>query len=83
VLECVTQRLNVLLVVLGHGDVRLGAVSLCRDTVCAVARRGVPGHATVDNTLARQTRDVGDPGEGSAVLADPREGRQGEDASTT
>jgi hypothetical protein len=51
--------------------------------MCAVARQGVSGHAAMDNTLSGQTGDVGDTGEGSAVLADRREGRQGEHASTT
>jgi hypothetical protein len=82
-LQSVTHRLHVLLVILGRGKVRPRDVSQCRDTVCAVARQGVPGHAAVDNTLARQTGDVGDAGEGSTVLADRREGRQGKHASTT
>jgi hypothetical protein len=83
VLQSITHRLQVLLVVLGHGDVGPRDMSLCGDTVYAVARQGVSGHAAVDNTLARQTRDVCDTREGSAVLADRREWRQGEHTSAT
>jgi hypothetical protein len=83
VLESVTQRLHVLLVVLGHGKRGAGRCALVQRYSGTVTRQSVSGHAAVDDTLARQTGDVGDTGEGSTVLADRREGRQGEHASTT
>jgi hypothetical protein len=49
----------------GPGDVRLGV-----DTTGTITRQSVSGHAAVDDTLAKQTGDVGDTGEGSTVLAD-------------
>jgi hypothetical protein len=71
-----TQHLHVLLILLecrkmGPGDVHLG-----RDTAGTITRKSVSGHAAVGDTPARQTRDVGDPGNGSTVLADPREGHR-------
>jgi ribosomal protein L3 len=78
VLESVVYRLHVRLVSLGPGDMRLG-----RDTSGAITRHSVSGHTAVNSTLARKAGDVGDTGDGSTVLADRREGRQGEHASTT
>jgi hypothetical protein len=83
VLEPVTQRLHVLLIILGCGNVGPGDMRLGGDTTRTITRKSVSGHATVDDTLARQTRDIGDPGNGRTVLADRREVRQGEHASTT
>jgi hypothetical protein len=62
--------LHVLLVILEHGAVGPGDMSLCMNAVCAVARQGISRHAAVDDTLARQTGDICDTIEGSAVLAD-------------
>ena len=83
VLEPITQRLHVLLIVLRCRNVGSGDMRLSRDTAGSITRKSVSGHAAVDDTLARETGDVGDTGEGSTVLADRREGRQGEHASTT
>ena len=67
----------------GCDNVGLRGVGLDRDAAGAVTRHSVSGHAASDNTLARETRDVRDTGECTAVLADWRVGRQGEHASTT
>ena len=81
-LQSVTHGLQIILVVLRHGGVGPENVSL-RNAVCAVVRQGVSGHTAVDDTGAGQTGDIRDTWEGSAVLADLRERRQGEHASTT
>ena len=80
-LKCITQCLHVLLVVLGYRNVGLRAMNSSRDAAAAVTRKRESGHAAVDDTLARETGDVGDTGEGSTVLADWRERGQGEHAS--
>ena len=82
-LESITYRLHVLVVVLGHRNVVRGAVRLRRYTVGTVTRQSVSRRAALDNTFSGQTGDVRDTGEGSTVLADRREGRQGKHASTT
>ena len=66
-LESVVYRLNVLLVVLGSGDIGSG-----RDTARTVTGQSVSGHAAVYNTLARNAGDVGDTGNGGTVLANRR-----------
>jgi hypothetical protein len=83
VLESVAYRLHIPLVILWRGNVGLGDVCSDRDTASTVTRKSVSGHAAVDDTLARQTGDVGNAKDGSTVLANRREGRQGEDAPTT
>jgi len=83
VLESITQRLHVLLVILGCRNVGSGNMRLSRDTAGSITRKRVSGHAAVDDTLARQTRDIGDTREGSAVLADWRKRRQREHTSAT
>ena len=83
VLKCITQRLHVLLVVLGYRNVGLRTVHSSRDAAGTITRKREPGHAAVDDTLSRQTGDVGDTGEGSTILADWREGRQRKHASAT
>ena len=82
-LESITQRLHVLLVILGCRNVGSGNMRLSRDTAGSITRKRVSGHAAVDDTLARQTRDIGDTREGSAVLADWRKRRQREHTSAT
>ena len=82
-LESITQRLHVLLVILGCRNVGPGDMRLSGDTAGSITRKRVSGHAAVDDTLARQTRDIGDTREGSAVLADRRKRRQREHASAT
>jgi hypothetical protein len=83
VLEPVTQRLHVLFVILGPRNVGSGDMRLRRDTAGTLGGQRVSGHAMVDDTLAGQTGDVRDTGDGSAVLADRRERRQRKHASTT
>ena len=83
VLNCITQRLHVLLVLLEYGNVGMRAMHSSRDATGTIMRQRESGHAAVDDTLARETGDVGDTGEGSTVLADRREGRQGEHAFAT
>ena len=63
-LESVAHRPHLLFAVLGHAKVGPGNVSLWRDTVCAIARQGVSGHAAVNDTLAKQTGDIRDTWEG-------------------
>ena len=82
-LESITYRLHELVVVLRCGDVGLGDVRLGRDAAGIVTGQSVSGHAASDNTLAGETRDIRDTGECTAVLADRRQWRQGEHASTT
>ena len=82
-LESEAYRLHVLVLILGQADVGPGGMRLCRYTTGTVVRRSISRHAKVNDTLARQTRNVGDTGDGGAVLADWREGRQGKHASTT
>ena len=53
------------------------------DAAGAIMRQRVSGHAAVDDTLARETGDVSDTGDGGTVLADRREGCQGEHTSAT
>ena len=82
-LESITHRLQILFVILGHGYVGLGYVHLGGDAAGAFTRQSISGQAASDNTLAGETGDVRDTGEGSAILANRREGRQREHASTT
>ena len=82
-LKCITQRLHVLLVVFGYGNVGLRAMHSSRDAAGTITRKRVSGHAAVDDTLAKETGDVGDTREGGTILADRRERCQGEHASTT
>ena len=70
VLKCITQRLHVLLVILGYGNVGLRAMHSSRDAAGTITRKRISGHAAVDDTLARETGDVGNPGEGRTILAD-------------
>ena len=83
VLESIMQGLHVLLIVLRCRNVRPGDMRLRGDTVGSITRKRVSGHAAVDDTLARQTGDVSDTREGSAILADRRKRRQREHASAT
>ena len=83
VLESITQRLHVLLIVLGCRNLGPGDLRLSRDTVGTIMGKGVSGHAAVNDTLARQTRYVGDTWKGSTVLADRRKRRKGEHTSAT
>ena len=83
VLESIMQGLHVLLIVLGCRNVRPGDMRLRGDTAGSITRKRVSGHAAVDDTLARQTGDVSDTREGSAILADRRKRRQREHASAT
>ena len=82
-LKPITQSLHVLLVVLKLGTMGMGTMGSSRGTTRTITRKRVSRHAAVDDTLARQAGYVGDPGEGSTVLADRREGRQGKHASAT
>ena len=80
--KSVAYRLQILVLILGYGNVG-GSMRLCRDTAGTIAGQSVSGHAAMDDTPSRQAGDIGDTGDGSTVLADWRERRQGEHASTT
>jgi hypothetical protein len=54
-LKSIAYRLQVLLIILGYGNMGLWGVRLQRDTVGTITRQSVSMHAASDNTLAGQT----------------------------